>query len=137
MCPTLIVTRPSHAEANNPNPKQAEDKYISYLKHLERSSEYYTKLHCLTPNSKSHKSKTPDEKQSSNAAQKHPKTTLESYAQTYTDYLQVPLQPLQDHLGSVVYENFERDSVKYAKYEEVSLQVICVRKSCLSRWIEL
>lgn len=29
------------------------------------------------------------------------------------------LQPLQDHLASMVYENFERDPVKYQKYEEV------------------
>jgi len=30
----------------------------------------------------------------------------------------MPLQPLQDHLGSMVYENFEKDPVKYSKYEE-------------------
>lgn len=119
MCPTLIVTRPSHT--GNPNSKQTEDKYVSYLKHLERSSEFQSKLrlvNTLHANSKSSTSNS-NTSQSKSASTSTSRTTLESYAHSYADYLQVPLQPLQDHLGSVVYENFERDGVKYSKYEEV------------------
>eukprot|EP00798_Chlamydomonas_sp_ICE-L_P014068 gene14068-20013_t len=36
----------------------------------------------------------------------------------YRDYLQVPLQPLQDNLESQTYETFERDVMKYTLYEE-------------------
>ncbi|QDZ24425.1 protein arginine N-methyltransferase [Chloropicon primus] len=36
----------------------------------------------------------------------------------YRDYLQSPLQPLQDHLESATYEVFERDQTKYTTYEE-------------------
>lgn len=41
--------------------------------------------------------------------------TLET---AYLDSLQRPLQPLKDHLEFSMYETFERDPVKYAKYEE-------------------
>jgi hypothetical protein len=43
------------------------------------------------------------------------------FTQGYADYLQAPLQPLMDDLGSITYEVFERDPVKYNQYEEVSL----------------
>ncbi|EFN58275.1 hypothetical protein CHLNCDRAFT_142244 [Chlorella variabilis] len=36
----------------------------------------------------------------------------------YRDYLQSPLQPLQDNLESQTYETFERDGMKYSTYEE-------------------
>ncbi|PRW56786.1 arginine N-methyltransferase [Chlorella sorokiniana] len=36
----------------------------------------------------------------------------------YRDYLQSPLQPLQDNLESQTYETFERDATKYTTYEE-------------------
>jgi protein arginine N-methyltransferase 5 len=36
----------------------------------------------------------------------------------YRDYLQAPLQPLQDNLESQTYETFERDGTKYSTYEE-------------------
>jgi protein arginine N-methyltransferase 5 len=36
----------------------------------------------------------------------------------YLDYLQAPLQPLADNLESQTYETFERDPVKYERYEE-------------------
>lgn len=42
------------------------------------------------------------------------------FTQGYADYLQAPLQPLMDDLGSMTYEVFERDPVKYRQYEEVS-----------------
>ena len=38
--------------------------------------------------------------------------------QLYRDYLQAPLQPLMDNLESQVYETFEKDPIKYEKYEE-------------------
>ena len=36
----------------------------------------------------------------------------------YADFLQSPLQPLMDDLGSATYDVFERDPVKYRQYEE-------------------
>ena len=36
----------------------------------------------------------------------------------YRDFLQAPLQPLQDNLESQTYETFERDSPKYIAYEQ-------------------
>mmetsp|Transcript_49900 Transcript_49900/g.128405 ORF Transcript_49900/g.128405 Transcript_49900/m.128405 type:complete len:475 (-) Transcript_49900:10-1434(-) len=44
-------------------------------------------------------------------------TTEEEYEKPYFDYLQMPLQPLQDHLESNTYEVFEKDPVKYQEYE--------------------
>ena len=46
------------------------------------------------------------------------RTRLEKYGAGYQDYLQAPLQPLSDNLESVTYEVFEKDPVKYEKYEE-------------------
>jgi len=45
-------------------------------------------------------------------------TPARAFALPYRDYLQAPLQPLADNLESGVYEVFERDPVKYKKYEE-------------------
>lgn len=44
-------------------------------------------------------------------------STIDTYAQSYQDYLQSPLQPLTDNLESVTYEVFEKDPVKYERYE--------------------
>ncbi|KAG8863184.1 methyltransferase protein [Tulasnella sp. 330] len=44
--------------------------------------------------------------------------SVEAFAEGYWDYLQAPLQPLMDNLQSTTYEVFERDPVKYAKYEQ-------------------
>lgn len=48
-------------------------------------------------------------------------------AQAYSDWLQAPLQPLADDLGSMTYEVFERDPVKYRQYEEAVFQALCDR----------
>jgi len=45
-------------------------------------------------------------------------TEKDEFEAPYYDYLQTPLQPLGDHLQSQTYETFEKDPVKYAKYEE-------------------
>ncbi|WOO84808.1 Protein arginine N-methyltransferase 5 [Vanrija pseudolonga] len=42
----------------------------------------------------------------------------EEVANGYGDFLQAPLQPLMDDLGSATYDVFERDPVKYRQYEE-------------------
>ena len=39
--------------------------------------------------------------------------------------LQAPLQPLQDNLENSTYETFERDTIKYTKYEEAIRQALC------------
>ncbi|DBA92605.1 TPA: hypothetical protein ACH3X1_002824 [Trebouxia sp. C0004] len=36
---------------------------------------------------------------------------------SYRDYLQAPLQPLQDNLESATYETFEKDTTKYSTYQ--------------------
>jgi protein arginine N-methyltransferase 5 len=43
------------------------------------------------------------------------------------DQLQQPLQPLHDHLASVSYEDFERDPVKYKRYEQAIAQALAER----------
>jgi protein arginine N-methyltransferase 5 len=43
-----------------------------------------------------------------------------AYASGYADFLQAPLQPLFDDLGSATYDVFERDPVKYRQYEEAT-----------------
>jgi len=45
-------------------------------------------------------------------------TAQEQFELPYHDYLQAPLQPLQDDLESQTYETFEKDPVKYVRYEE-------------------
>ena len=47
-----------------------------------------------------------------------PLDQYEIFAKGYEDYLQSPLQPLMDNLESATYEVFEKDPVKYARYEE-------------------
>lgn len=41
--------------------------------------------------------------------------------EAYLDHLQRPLQPLGDHLEFQTYETFEKDPVKYAKYQQALL----------------
>lgn len=53
--------------------------------------------------------------------------SVESFATGYWDFLQAPLQPLMDNLQSSTYEVFERDPVKYSKYEEAIYQALCDR----------
>lgn len=47
-----------------------------------------------------------------------PMTPQQQFELNYHDYLQAPLQPLQDDLESQTYETFEKDPVKYVQYEE-------------------
>merc|ERR1719230_1100292 len=47
-----------------------------------------------------------------------PLTAAEQFELPYHDYLQAPLQPLQDDLESQTYETFEKDPVKYVRYED-------------------
>jgi len=49
---------------------------------------------------------------------RRPLDQYETFAKGYEDYLQSPLQPLMDNLESATYEVFEKDPVKYARYEE-------------------
>jgi protein arginine N-methyltransferase 5 len=48
----------------------------------------------------------------------HGQSDAPDYTAGYADYLQAPLQPLMDDLGSATYDVFERDPVKYRQYEE-------------------
>ncbi|EDV21786.1 uncharacterized protein TRIADDRAFT_59862 [Trichoplax adhaerens] len=47
-----------------------------------------------------------------------PLDDYQKFVRGYGDYLQWPLQPLMDNLDSQTYEVFEKDPVKYARYEE-------------------
>mmetsp|Transcript_56820 Transcript_56820/g.122866 ORF Transcript_56820/g.122866 Transcript_56820/m.122866 type:complete len:611 (+) Transcript_56820:71-1903(+) len=49
-------------------------------------------------------------------------TAQEQFELPYHDYLQAPLQPLQDDLESQTYETFEKDPVKYVRYEDAIFQ---------------
>lgn len=43
---------------------------------------------------------------------------MKMFVEGFENVLQTPLQPLHDHLPSETYEIFERDPIKYQKYEE-------------------
>lgn len=45
-------------------------------------------------------------------------TEIDRFEAPYYDYLQSPLQPLMDNLEASTYEVFERDPVKYQRYED-------------------
>ncbi|EME29144.1 protein arginine N-methyltransferase 5 isoform 1 [Galdieria sulphuraria] len=66
-------------------------------------------------------------------------TVEESYRleMPYFDYLQTPLQPLSDHLDSQTYEIFEKDPVKYCKYEEALIRCFKDRLSLQGRRVPL
>lgn len=51
----------------------------------------------------------------------------EVYLRSSVDQLQRPLQPLADHLASLSYEEFERDTVKYRQYEKAISQALAER----------
>lgn len=48
----------------------------------------------------------------------------EQFTAAYRDTLQAPLQPLMDNLESQTYEVFERDPVKYARYEAATRKAL-------------
>jgi protein arginine N-methyltransferase 5 len=50
----------------------------------------------------------------------------------YEDYLQIPLQPLMDHLQSATYEAFEMDPVKYTEYENAIYSALVDKKAELN-----
>lgn len=58
-----------------------------------------------------------------------PPSEAEAFEGPYYDYLQAPLQPLADNLESATYEVFERDPVKYERYEEAVRQALLHRSS--------
>ena len=45
-------------------------------------------------------------------------TQQDEWERPYYDFLQAPLQPLQDNLENGTYVVFEKDPVKYVQYEE-------------------
>ncbi|TKC48635.1 hypothetical protein EI555_009189 [Monodon monoceros] len=47
-----------------------------------------------------------------------PPSAYELFAKGYEDYLQSPLQPLMDNLESQTYEVFEKDPIKYSRYQQ-------------------
>jgi len=56
-------------------------------------------------------------------------TEGERFCASYKDTLQCPLQPLMDNLESQTYETFERDPVKYERYQEaIKLALLDLQK---------
>jgi len=53
-----------------------------------------------------------------------PLTSQDQFYLPYHDYLQAPLQPLQDDLESQTYETFEKDPIKYVQYQEAILRCL-------------
>jgi len=51
-------------------------------------------------------------------------TEQDRFESPYYDYLQAPLQPLQDNLESQTYETFEKDPVKYREYERAVMMAL-------------
>jgi len=56
-----------------------------------------------------------------------PLTPQQEFESPFYDYLQAPLQPLKDNLQSQTYEVFERDPIKYARYQEAIRQALVDR----------
>ncbi|EGD83688.1 hypothetical protein PTSG_04292 [Salpingoeca rosetta] len=46
------------------------------------------------------------------------RSVYEASTEGYDDYIEIPLQPLMDHLESQTYEVFEKDPVKYDMYQK-------------------
>eukprot|EP01116_Phalansterium_solitarium_P004759 TRINITY_DN1586_c0_g1_i1.p1 TRINITY_DN1586_c0_g1~~TRINITY_DN1586_c0_g1_i1.p1 ORF type:complete len:625 (+),score=223.40 TRINITY_DN1586_c0_g1_i1:84-1958(+) len=61
------------------------------------------------------------------ASRVSPPSELEQFEGAYRDYLQAPLQPLQDNLESQTYEVFERDATKYSTYEQAVHQALLTK----------
>lgn len=47
-----------------------------------------------------------------------PPSVMDRFEHTHLDFLQAPLQPLENNLESQTYELFETDPIKYVRYEE-------------------
>ena len=77
-------------------------------------------FHHQQANSKKIKETTPHLNYIRNLQRKQPpRTTVERYGDGYyQDFLQAPLQPLTDNLESITYEVFEKDPIKYDRYEK-------------------
>lgn len=59
----------------------------------------------------------------------HSDDPLSMAAQDFEDYLQFPLQPLANDLSSFTYEVFEKDPIKYIRYQEAVQQALLDRVS--------
>eukprot|EP01147_Barroeca_monosierra_P005185 gene5185-7029_t len=55
-------------------------------------------------------------------------TVYEQSTIGYNDFIEIPLQPLMDHLESQTYEVFEKDPVKYDMYEKAMYTAFCERR---------
>ncbi|KAJ9098885.1 hypothetical protein QFC19_006223 [Naganishia cerealis] len=101
--PTIIL---SETTANK-HPAGGAQAYIQYVRHIEHSA-----------------NTNPASVPTTNANGAATKCLEIS---NYADWLQAPLQPLMDDLGSATYEVFERDPVKYRLYEEAVCQALMDR----------
>jgi protein arginine N-methyltransferase 5 len=100
--PTIILSETSTGRHSSGGPSA----YPQYLRHLEKVSR---SLHSTSPSNLS----------TSTTSDPNPVAAgADDFTRGYFDWLQAPLQPLMDDLQSSTYEVFERDPVKYQKYEE-------------------
>ncbi|KAJ9115298.1 hypothetical protein QFC20_001166 [Naganishia adeliensis] len=101
--PTIILSETNTSK----HPAGGPQAYIQYVRHIEHTA--------LT---------NPSSVPTTNANGAATKCLEIS---NYADWLQAPLQPLMDDLGSATYEVFERDPVKYRLYEEAVCQALMDR----------
>lgn len=111
--PTIILSETTTSRHSSGGPSA----YPQYLRHLEKVSR---SLHSTSPSSLSTTSTNAADPSSHLPHQPNPVAAggVDDFTRGYYDWLQAPLQPLMDDLQSSTYEVFERDPVKYAKYEE-------------------
>ncbi len=104
--PTIVLSPTNSTK----HPSGGPQAYIQYVRHLENSA-----------------NSTPTNQSSTNsgaAGTSIPDPNNPTGMNNYMDWLQAPLQPLMDDLGSATYEVFEKDPVKYRLYEEAVFQAL-------------
>ncbi|WVO17813.1 hypothetical protein L204_105511 [Cryptococcus depauperatus] len=104
--PTYILSQTTEKK----HPAGGHNAYLQYVRHITSTS---------GPGS------TPQNTPGGHpaAAMALPAAASDKY-KTYCDYLQDPLQPLMDDLGSLTYDAFEKDPVKYQQYEAAITQAL-------------
>jgi protein arginine N-methyltransferase 5 len=112
--PTFILSQTNTAK----HPSGGPQAYVQYVRHLEQTT---LKLNVTGTTSASSSTAPGDGFPRAPVPSGVNPSAIPVEMQGYSDWLQAPLQPLMDDLGSATYEVFERDPVKYRLYEEVSM----------------
>ncbi|TYJ57617.1 hypothetical protein B9479_001699 [Cryptococcus floricola] len=106
--PTYILSQTTAKR----HPAGGPHAYLQYVRHITNTPPAHT-----TPQSTS----TPGHP---SAHMAFPSNGVADLYAGYTDYLQAPLRPLEDDLASETYAGFEKDAVKYERYESAITQAL-------------